>query len=51
MYATTTAGATPFNASAQTVGQAGGSQPHENTMPTLTVQFCIALFGIFPSQA
>jgi microcystin-dependent protein len=30
---------------------AGGSQPHENCMPTLTVQYCIATFGIFPSQA
>jgi len=28
----------------------GGTQPHDNLMPTLTVQFCIALEGIFPSQ-
>ncbi|MBZ5555374.1 MAG: tail fiber protein [Acidobacteriia bacterium] len=28
----------------------GGSQPHENMMPFLTVNFIIALFGIFPSQ-
>lgn len=27
-----------------------GSQPHDNTMPTLTVQYCIAWTGIFPSQ-
>lgn len=51
MYATTTTGATPFNASAQTLTTAGGSQPHQNCMPTLTVQFCIATQGIFPSQA
>jgi len=51
MYATTLTGATPFNASVQTVSLAGGSQPHENCMPTLTVQFCIATQGIFPSQA
>ncbi|HEU0152874.1 MAG TPA: tail fiber protein [Arenimonas sp.] len=51
MYATTLTGATPFSPSAQTVSLAGGSQPHENCMPTLTVQFCIATFGIFPSQA
>jgi microcystin-dependent protein len=25
--------------------------PHDNTMPTLTASFCIALFGIFPSQS
>ena len=28
----------------------GGTQPHDNLMPTLTVQFCIALEGIFPPQ-
>ena len=28
----------------------GGSQPHENMMPYLTLNFCIALSGIFPSQ-
>ena len=29
---------------------AGGSQPHDNLMPSLCVSFIIALFGIFPSQ-
>jgi microcystin-dependent protein len=28
----------------------GGSQPHDNTQPYLALNFCIALFGIFPSQ-
>jgi microcystin-dependent protein len=28
----------------------GGSQPHNNMMPYLTLTFCIALQGIFPSQ-
>src|SRR5690242_6370709 len=28
----------------------GGSQPHENRQPYLTISFCIALQGIFPSQ-
>lgn len=28
----------------------GGSQPHPNLQPFLTVSFCIALQGIFPSQ-
>ncbi len=28
----------------------GGSQPHENRQPFLTLAFCIALQGIFPSQ-
>jgi len=27
----------------------GGSQPHENQQPYLTLNFCIALQGIFPS--
>ncbi|MTV18020.1 phage tail protein [Bradyrhizobium elkanii] len=33
-----------------TVANAGGSQPHENMQPYLTVSFCIALQGIFPSR-
>lgn len=33
-----------------TVQNVGGSQPHINTQPFLTVSFCIALQGIFPSQ-
>jgi microcystin-dependent protein len=28
----------------------GGSQPHPNMQPFLTLNFCIALSGIFPSQ-
>jgi microcystin-dependent protein len=34
----------------ETVGAVGGSQPHENRQPYLTISFCIALQGIFPSQ-
>lgn len=33
-----------------TVANAGGSQAHENMQPFLTLNFCIALLGIFPSQ-
>jgi microcystin-dependent protein len=32
------------------VGSAGGSQPHNNMMPYLCINFAIALQGIFPSQ-
>jgi microcystin-dependent protein len=32
------------------IGAAGGSQPHDNMKPFLTVTFIISLFGIFPSQ-
>jgi microcystin-dependent protein len=48
----------PFNAAtpnqvtmpAASVGQAGGSQPHNNIQPVLAVTVCISLFGIFPTQ-
>jgi len=33
-----------------TLSTVGGSQPHENMQPYLTLNFCIALQGIFPSQ-
>jgi microcystin-dependent protein len=36
--------------SPQSTSLAGGTQPHENCMPTLTVQYCIAWAGVFPSQ-
>jgi microcystin-dependent protein len=35
----------------ETISFVGGSQPHENTMPYLTLNFCIALIGIFPSRS
>jgi microcystin-dependent protein len=35
--------------SAPTVANVGGSQAHLNMQPFLTVSFCIALQGIFPS--
>jgi microcystin-dependent protein len=37
------------NMAASSVTSAGGSQPHENMQPYLTVSFCIALQGIFPA--
>jgi microcystin-dependent protein len=33
-----------------TVSSAGGSQPHNNMQPYLTISFCVALQGIFPSR-
>ena len=35
---------------AGSVTNTGGSQPHANQQPFLTLNFCIALQGIFPSQ-
>lgn len=34
---------------AGTITNNGGSQPHQNMQPYLTLSFCIALQGIFPS--
>ena len=34
----------------QAVSSVGGSQPHNNMMPYLTLNFIIALQGIFPSR-
>lgn len=36
--------------SPSTLSNVGGSQPHENMQPYLTLNFCISLQGIFPSQ-
>ncbi len=33
-----------------TIGNTGGSQPHENRQPYLALNFCIALIGVFPSR-
>ena len=34
----------------QAIGASGGSQPHDNMIPFLAVNFILSLFGIFPSQ-
>ncbi|RNF86432.1 phage tail protein [Montanilutibacter psychrotolerans] len=51
MYVTDLAGATQVTLAPASVTPAGGTQPHDNLMPTLTVQYCIAWAGIFPSQS
>ena len=33
----------------QSIGPAGGSQPHENMQPYTCINFIISLFGIYPS--
>lgn len=33
------------------VSSSGGSQPHDNMVPFLVVNFIISLFGVFPSQS
>ena len=32
------------------IGNAGGSQPHDNMQPYLAVTYIISMFGIFPQQ-
>jgi len=39
-----------MSASAVTAAAAGGSQPHSNMRPYLTINFVIAVTGIFPSR-
>jgi len=34
----------------QAIGIAGGSQPHTNMQPYLSLNFCIAMSGIYPSR-
>ena len=34
----------------ESIAPAGGSLPHNNMMPYLTVNFCIALQGVFPPR-
>lgn len=36
---------------ANSVGPQGGSQPHDNMMPYLCLNFIISLFGVFPTQS
>ena len=39
------------NMSASAISSAGGSQPHENRQPYLVVNYCIAIYGIYPSRS
>jgi microcystin-dependent protein len=38
------------NLNAGACGVFGQSQPHSNMMPSLTINFCIALIGVYPSR-
>jgi microcystin-dependent protein len=48
LYQSTLAPVTAMNP--QALAPAGGSLPHNNMQPTLTVNFCIALQGVFPPR-
>lgn len=47
-YTATLTNIQPFSFSA--MGPAGGTQPHNNMQPYLTLNFCIALQGVFPPR-
>ncbi|WP_332659078.1 phage tail protein [Brevundimonas sp.] len=49
-YLTDVTGAVMYPLQANAIAPSGTSLPHDNIMPTLTVSFCIASEGIFPSQ-
>jgi microcystin-dependent protein len=49
MYSTSTSPVTQVNVDA--AAPAGGSQPHSNLQPYLTLNFCIALQGIFSPRS
>lgn len=49
LYQIPTTPVVPMSASAVTA--AGGSLPHNNMMPYLTLNFCIALQGVFPPRS
>ena len=42
--------AAPNTILAPSLAPAGGSQPHNNQMPYLVVNFCIAMQGVFPQR-
>ncbi len=44
------AGAPLVNMSDSTIAPAGGDQPHNNMQPYLTLNFCIALQGVYPPR-
>jgi microcystin-dependent protein len=46
----TNAGGALTQMNAGTMGNDGGSQPHDNMIPFQAINFIIALFGVFPSQ-
>lgn len=48
-FSTVNAGSTPMNPGS--VINSGGGQAHNNMQPSLALNFCIALQGIFPSRS
>lgn len=51
IYLTDIAGYIAYPLAPASVQPSGGSQPHDNMMPTLAVNICISLYGVWPTQA
>ena len=51
LYTNSIAGLAPKPIVNTMIGSSGGNLAHENRMPTLTMRFCMSLFGVFPSQS
>lgn len=50
-YAASISGAVPEIMASTTISATGSNLPHDNIMPTLVGNYCIALFGIYPPPA
>jgi microcystin-dependent protein len=51
VYSTTPLGGGNATMNPAAIGSTGGSQPHDNMIPFLVINFIISLFGVFPSQS
>jgi microcystin-dependent protein len=50
MYQSSAASEISVKLTATAVAPSGGGQPHDNNAPTVTVNFCIAYEGLYPSR-
>ena len=51
LYTNNLDGLSPLPIADTMITSSGGNQPHENCMPTLTLRYCISLFGVYPTQS
>ena len=50
-YATFATTPPPVNLAPTAISFSGQNLPHENCMPTLTMSYCVAWAGVFPSRS
>ncbi|AXS41420.1 tail fiber protein [Breoghania sp. L-A4] len=50
IYSTGAPNAAPMRSGTIAIGNTGGSQSHENRMPFITTNWCVAIVGIYPSR-